>query len=406
MSDRLDNNHPVSGPVATQAEPAGRTVLSDRVRSLRLGEQQTRRSLSVRAVLPWVLCVVLAGLAGYLGYRAYVAGAPAETDQSPGAKPSASQSASTAAATPQGKTTLVAGGYVIPVQRVQFSPKVGGEVIELRIKEGQLVEKGEVLARLDGTKYQFEYRRLAAFVEQAKAEYEKLQAGNRPEEIAQAEAAFREAEEYRDQLSDERTRLIRSRSAASAEELYRVDSRLRQAGYKTRQLEQAFLLMHKGWRSEDIEKAKQAYLQAVEQRDNAKYDLDCTEVRAPVRGIILVKRAEVGNTVRPEAFSNGLSASLCDMADLTKIEVDVDVSERDLASVWVGQQCEVRTEAPSDTVYQGKVALLMPEANRSKASVSARVQIEVPPGDKHLRPEMRARVTFLAREKDGAASAK
>ncbi|HXG08915.1 MAG TPA: efflux RND transporter periplasmic adaptor subunit [Gemmataceae bacterium] len=400
MSERFDNNHPVSSPpVGTQTEPSGRTVsLKERVRSLRLPEHQTRTAPS-SAWLPWALCVLLAGASAFLGYRAYFAAPVAEAEKPAGPQLTVAEPTSPLTK-PSGRVALVAGGYIIPVQRVQVSPKVGGEVVKLYIEEGQYVEKGQPLAELDRTKYEFEYNRLAALAEQARAEWEKLKNGNRPEERKQAEAALREAELLREQLRDELSRLHRSRTAAAAEEIVRVESRLSQAEAKVEQLRQAYILMEKGWREEEIAKAESAYKHAVAQRDSAKYDLDCTTVVAPISGTILVKRAEVGNTVRPEAFSNGLSASLCDMADLTKLEVDVDVSERDLNAVFKGQECEIRTEAPSDTVYRGRVVRLMPEANRSKASVSVRVQIDVPPGDTHLRPEMRARVTFLAREKD------
>src|SRR5205823_14963476 len=138
---------------------------------------------------------------------------------------------------------------------------------------------------------------------------------------------------------------------------------------KVEQQLQIHRLMQQGPRKEDIEKAKAAYTLACAQRDNAKYDLDNTEVRAPISGRILKKQAELGNTVRPEAFSNGLSASLCEIADVRDLEVDVDVSERDLDRVSGGQHCEVRTEAFPDKVYPGHVSRIMPEANRSKASV-------------------------------------
>ena len=88
------------------------------------------------------------------------------------------------------------------------------------------------------------------------------------------------------------------------------------------------------------------------------------------------------------------------MADLKELEVDVDMSERDLTSFYRGQKCEVRTEAFPEKVYQGVVSRLWPEANRSKASVSARVRIDIPDNDVLLRPEMRARVAFLAKGKE------
>lgn len=404
MSERMDNNHPSPSPVASQPEEAPRSLsLKDRVRSLRLTDNQTRRP-SARAWLPWALVLVLGAGCAYLGYNAYLAGTAVDPEKQQASASADSQPRP--ADRPTGRIALGGvGGYIVPVQRVVVSPKVGGEVIELLkidgrdIREGDVVEKGQWLAKLDRSKYEFEYQRAVAMTDQTWAEYEKLANGNRAEEIKQSEFALREAEHHVGQLLDEVSRLRRARTAASAEETYRLESRLSQAEAKAEQLRQVHILMQKGWREEEISSRWAAYMQAEAQLANAKYDLDNTVVRAPIGGTILIKRAEVGNTVRPEAFSNGLSASLCEMADLAQMEVDVDVSERDLAAVFEGQDCEIRTEAPSDTIYKGTVARLMPEANRSKASVSVRVRIIVPPGDQHLRPELRARVTFLAKDK-------
>ena len=370
--------------------------LTERVRSLRLPDQLERGKGPRGARLPWILCFLLACLSGYLLYRN--SGAPAATPAPAESSAPVTFDAKPGYSGPSGRAALEAGGYVIPVHRVQVSPKVGGEIMELFIEEGQYVKKGALLAKVDPEKYRFEYRRTVGLAEQAKAEYDKYLNGNREEEKKQAAAAHREAEEIRDQLEDEANRLRRSRNAASAEEMVRVTSRLTQAKHKVEQLLQSHRLMQEGPRKEDIERMKAAYQLCCAQRDNAKYDLDCTEVRAPISGRILKKQAEVGNTVRPEAYSNGLSASLCEMADVRDLEVDVDVSERDLDRIYQGQKCEIRTEAFPNKMYPGHVSRLMPEANRSKASVSARVHIDIPEDDVLLRPEMRARVTFLNKD--------
>ena len=437
MIDQADNHHPSDGPprelgrgllTRGQAEPAAAPTapvaekrpsplsLSDRVRSLKLPDQP-KQARSQGSWFPWLLCLLLGGISGYLGYRAYTTEPAAKTDDA-----SLTKSSDPDAKAPEllpGQVALNAGGYVVPIRRVQIAPKVGGEVIELlkingrELQEGDFVKKGQWLARLDRSKYEFEYQRMKALEAQAEADLKKLEAGGREEEKKQTNLAWQEAaealkenEENRDLLKDEANRLRRSRQASSAEELVRVESRLVQAELKVQQvklkmqqLEQVRDIMKRG-REEDILRAKATLAHAVAQRDNAKYDLDMTEVVAPVTGIILKKNAEVGNTVRPEAFSNGLSASLCEMADLKELEVDVDISERDLTSVYRGQKCEVRTEAFPEKVYQGVVSRLWPEANRSKASVSARVRIDIPDNDVLLRPEMRARVAFLAKEKD------
>lgn len=391
MFDR--NGNPV-GNAATSDSSGPGLSLSDRVRSLRLPDPAGRMAPAPTPWLPWLLCVCFAGSTAYFGYREYQARASSDL-KSESNDPASFETTHIAVG---GRDALSAGGYIIPVHRVQVSPKVGGEVVELFIEEGQFVTKGELLAKLDRSKYEYEFRRQSALADQAKSEYEKHIKGNREEEKQQTAAALREAEAQVEQLKDEAVRMRRSQTAASAEELFRNNTRLRGAEHKVAQLFQLNKLMQLGPRDEDKDKAKAAYMHACAQRDNSKYDLDNCDVKAPISGRILKKQAEVGNTVRPEAFSNGLSASLCEMADIRDLEVDVDVSEKDLESVYVKQSCEIRTEAFPNKVYKGHVARLMPEANRSKASVSARVHIDVPENDAIIRPEMRARVIFLPKK--------
>jgi hypothetical protein len=99
--------------------------------------------------------------------------------------------------------------------------------------------------------------------------------------------------------------------------------------------------------------------------------------------------------VNPIAF-NG-SFSLCDMADLSDLEVDLAIQERDVARVHKGQPCEIRSEAYPKRVYQGFVSRLMPIADRAKGAVPVRVKLTVPAEEEgvYLKPEMGALVSFL-----------
>ena len=297
---------------------------------------------------------------------------------------------------------LEAGGYIVPFQKVQVSPKVGGQVKELFIEEGTYVKAGQVLAKLEVEEYLFEYRRAVATAELAKAKLEEVERGNREEEKLQAQAAELEAMESLSQAKDELAKLTASGAAITLDELDKAKSRVRIAEQKLEQQRAVNAMMKKGQRDERKLAAKAEYDQACAERDKAEWRLKNCEVVAPINGMILEKKTELGNTVRPEAFSNGLSANLCDMADLTKLEVEVDISERDVGQVWVNQDCDISTEAIKDRKYRGKVARIMPVASRSKASVTVRVQIENPnpeieqnPKKIELRPEMRARVQFL-----------
>lgn len=290
---------------------------------------------------------------------------------------------------------LEAGGYIVPFQKVQVSPKVGGQVKKLYIEEGQYVKEGDVLAELDTQEYDFDYKRALAMAALAEAKWIETKQGSREEEKLQTEAAENEAVESLKQSKDELAKLEASGSAITRDELDKAKSRVLISVQKLAQQRALNAMMKKGVREERKAAAKAEYEQACAEMAKAKWRLDNCKVVAPIAGRILEKKTELGNTVRPEAFSNGLSANLCDMADLKNLEVEVDISERDIKQIKKNQPCVITTEAFKDKKYSGSVARIMPVASRSKASVTVRVKIIVPDGDDDLRPEMRARVQFL-----------
>jgi len=140
-----------------------------------------------------------------------------------------------------------------------------------------------------------------------------------------------------------------------------------------------------------------AELAAAEARVlKAKHFLDQTKVRAPISGTVLTKFAEAGNHVDPRAFN--LKGSLCDIADLADLEVELTIQERDLAKVFKGQRCRIRPEAYPGRVYHGAVSRLMPVADRGKGALPVRVKVNVPKGEEgqYLRPEMSVIVSVQA----------
>ena len=94
------------------------------------------------------------------------------------------------------------------------------------------------------------------------------------------------------------------------------------------------------------------------------------------------------------------SVSLCELADLSDLEVDLTIQERDVSRVFKGQRCKVRAEAYPDRVYTGVVSRLMPIADRSKGAIPVRVKLSVPREEEgvYLKPEMGAIVTFYKAE--------
>jgi multidrug resistance efflux pump len=130
--------------------------------------------------------------------------------------------------------------------------------------------------------------------------------------------------------------------------------------------------------------------------DRAQWRLNNCNLKAPVTGMILTKKAECGSLINPVV--GGVSTSLCEMADLLDLEVDLEVDERDIAKVFVGQECTICVDAYPQRKYPGYVARMMPAGNRSKAILPIRVKVKIPAGEKqgtYLKPEMNALVSFF-----------
>jgi len=373
------------------------TELAERVRSLRIAEH--RETVPRRfAWLPWSLAAALALVCAYLAYDRLTPTRESASDDKPVPARDASTGKVTAASeavASSGEVALEAKGYVIPVHQIQVSPKVAGMVMKIYFEEGKRVQKGDILAELETTEYLADYERARANVQAARQRLEELERGNRPEEIKQAAAALREAEEMLAQLQDEYNRIRQSGRATSPDETVRVESRLRQAEFKVEQLRQAYRIMVEGPRKEKIEAARHELAAAEADLVKAKWRLDNCVVRAPVSGTILTKKAEEGNIVNPVAFN--VSASLCEMADLSDLEVELSIQERDIARVYKGQACRIRPEAFPERIYKGYVSRLMPIADRAKGAIPVRVKVEVPRDEEgvYLKPEMGAIVTFL-----------
>jgi RND family efflux transporter MFP subunit len=150
-----------------------------------------------------------------------------------------------------------------------------------------------------------------------------------------------------------------------------------------------------GTNENDVAIARAKVRLAKAQLDLAQWQLDATVIRAPLAGTILVKKTEEGNVVTPLSSHSSLASSVCEMADLRQLEVDVAIQERDISKVAKGQLCVIVLDAYPRVFYKGQVSRLLPVADRAKGATPVRVKIDVPAADTHLRPEMRALVKFL-----------
>jgi multidrug resistance efflux pump len=327
--------------------------------------------------------------------------APSRSPDTSAVRPATHASAANASMLPaaptKGEVALEAKGYIVPAHQILVSPKVSGMIVQLNVEEGRRVNKGEVLAVLETIDYAADVERAKASVGLMEAKLSELKNGNRAEEILEAQADLQEAEATVPQLEAEYKRNIelRRRSSATQQEYEVSESKYLAQLKRVERLRLAAKLMQLGPRAERIGAAEAELLQARAELAKAEWRLGNCTIRAPITGTILKKNAEEGNIVNPIAF-NG-SYSLCDMADLSDLEVDLNVQERDISVIQVGQKCRVRVEAYPNRIYNGYVDRLMPIADRAKGAVPVRVKVSIPAEEEgvYLKPEMGAIVTFL-----------
>lgn len=371
--------------------------LSDRVRSLRIPDRPVSQPVG-RWWLPWVLCLLFAVSTAIFAFRSP---APVTTE------PEKDQTTeSTKQISSLGKSDkdvplsfgpnqnlnadailLESKGYVVPVQTIQVSPRVSGMVVQLNIKEGQRVNKGEVLAQLETIEYESDYKRVKGMYEAAQERYWELKLGYRAQEIKQAEAEFKEALSLKDYLQAEWQRNTKlGKTVLSNKEYEQSFSDYKQIEKKAERLKLAWELMQEGPRQEKINAAKAEMSQMEADLVKAKWRLDNCRVEAPISGTILSKKAEEGNIVNPAAFN--ISASLCDMADLYNLEIDLAIAERDVSKLFKGQKCKIRAEAYPTRTYWGVLSRLMPTADRAKGAIPVRVKVFIPSRLEGIKPDV------------------
>ena len=296
-----------------------------------------------------------------------------------------------------GTSILSATGYVVAHHKIAVGAKVMGRVAWIGVEKGDLVQEGQVLVKLEDIEFRAQVNQARANIASAQARLDQLRSGSRPQEklrdrasVLQAEARLRTAEaEY------QRTERLAREGVASKSELDRALSERDTAAALLEAAKQSSTMTDIGPRPEEIRAAEAEVQQMKAALEYAQTQLAATEIKAPVSGTVLERIVERGEMVSPSAFGgSGARTSVVDLADLTDLQVELDISQTDFSRLQMGQKAEIIPEAYPNLKYSGYIAEIAPEANRAKSTIQVKVKVENP--DQQLRPEMNARVNFLA----------
>ena len=282
-------------------------------------------------------------------------------------------------------------GNLIPALQIAVSPiDVGGEVTEIHFKEGDTVKKGQLLAKLRDNRYENERKTADASLKAAQYRLaELLPESVRQIEKDQAKAEWDEAESTRVRADLELRRVneLRSRGVGiGLSDIEKADAELKSAKARVDRLDKSMKLLIEGPRKERIDAARADVAVAESRLAEATRMVENCKIRAPIDGMILTKKSDVGSLVSPASFN--VSASLCEIANLAQMEVEVDVPERNILKVRPGLDCVLRPEADPSKTYRGFVDRVMPIADDSKNVIKVRVRVILPKGQNGAKDEV------------------
>ncbi len=221
--------------------------------------------------------------------------------------------------------TVAATGKINPEFKVAINPEVTGEIVELPVKEGDAVRKGQLLIRIKGDQYVAQNERLEANLQSAKANLK-----------------MREAELTKVELDYNRVKELNSKGLASDSELETSKSNYlsTKASYQAAEA--------------NVAQSEASLKEIMDQ-------ISKTAIRSPMDGIVTKLNVELGERVFGAGFSMG--SDIMTISDLSNIEAVVDVDENDVVLVAIGDTATIKVDAFKDQEFKGLVSEIGNSAN-------------------------------------------
>ncbi|MFN4299412.1 MAG: efflux RND transporter periplasmic adaptor subunit [Thermaurantimonas sp.] len=221
--------------------------------------------------------------------------------------------------------TVTASGKVQPVTMVKISPEVPGEIIELLVKEGQTVKKGDLLLRINPDIYQAAVNRAEAALNSARAN------------LSTAKATLLEAERVY-----KRNQPLKASGAISPGEFDAIERAFNVAKFQAEAAEY------------QLKSAEASYKEA---RDNLRR----TTIYAPIDGLVSKLNVEIGERVVGTAQMAG--TEVMRIVDLSEMEVVTEVNENDINKIKIGDSVSIEVDAVSDKPFYGHVTRVAYSSN-------------------------------------------
>ena len=268
---------------------------------------------------------------------------------------------------------------------VAIGAQATGLVVEMNVKVGDLVEKGQLIARIDN-------RQIEAQLRQARATLRRLELSLQetksvyPLRISEAEA---ELESARSQLQFEAVRVERQRplleeDLIAREQFDEIETAFRVAKNQVAS-RKAVLERLRSEFPKQLAQIEEEIAETNARIQALKVDMSFTEITSPIRGYVSQVTVQEGETV-----VTGLSvANLVTVIDPTKLEMWIYVDETDIGQVRPGQPVSYRVDAYQDRMFEGDIGEIYPQPEIRDNIVYYRALVPVTEAQaEFLRPEM------------------
>ena len=252
----------------------------------------------------------------------------------------------------------------VDIREVNLGFRVFGRLAEVLFDEGDPVKTGEIVARLDDEPYRREVDEARGQVGALQARLQLLEAGNRPQEIAQARALVREREvtAANAERTYKRQEELLTSKAVSIQERDEAEATYRESEARLNSAREALNLLEAGFRSEDISQAKADLARAKAALASAELKVQDTILKSPSDGVVLTRAQEPGAIL--QSSTTVLTVSL-----KQPVWVRAYITEPDLGRIHPGMKVQVFTDSRPQNPYAGQIGYISPRAEFTPKNV-------------------------------------
>ncbi len=277
--------------------------------------------------------------------------------------------------------------------------KVPGKIAAIHFEEGEEVQAGEVVAELESQDLRRELDAARGRLAAAQAKLTKLEAGYRPQEVREAQAAMAQARaDYDDKAKDyRRMQNLFERRVVPASTRDKAEAAYLMAKESLRRAQENYDLLKAGYRQEDIDAARAELSQAQASLELAETRLGYATISSPVTGVVLARPMEPGQVA-------AVGATVLTLGDLDHAYFEGYIPETDLARVHYKQKAAVTTDTYPGKRYPAWVSYIASKAEFTPKSVETykeritlvyRTKIRVENPQHELKPGMPAQAMIF-----------